>query len=103
MRVLSHPFRLDANGSIVTVEQWSPEQASEVAGAVVSTHLGERSMAPLFGIADPVGVGITAAEARAAVELCEPDLRVDAAVTDTDSSGRQTVRVAVAWRDDEEG
>ena len=45
MRVLAFPLRI-VSGSFATVEQWSPAEASMIAGAVVATVLGERPLAP---------------------------------------------------------
>ena len=101
MRVFSHPLRLDGDGQMATVEQGSDRHAQQLAIGIVSTFLTERPLAPDFGIFDPVAVGTSRAEIAAAVDLCEPDLRVvDTAIRTTD--GRQTVTVTVAWRNDEE-
>ena len=46
MRVFAHPLRLDSEGAVATVEQWSPMQAAQVAVGIVSTFAGERELAP---------------------------------------------------------
>ena len=102
MRVLAHPFRLDGNGSFAVVEQGGLPQAQQLAVAIHATLVGERPLAPDFGIVDPVGTGITDGEVRAAVALGEPDLTVlDVTITGP-TDARQQVAVTVAWADDEE-
>lgn len=99
MRVLEFPVRI-AGEQLATVEQGSPQEAAQVAQAVVSTVLRERLLAPDFGIMDPVGVGVHASEVVAAMAICEPDL----VVLDVEVSGpvdsRQSVSVSVEWGDD---
>lgn len=96
MRVFAHPLRIDNDGAFATVEQGSVRQAQQLAIGIVSTTIGERPLAPDFGIFDPVAVGTSRAEIIAAVDLCEPDLRVvDVAITQDE--GRQDVAVTVAW------
>lgn len=103
MRVFAHPLRLDNDGAIATVEQWSLQQASQVALGIVSTPLGERLLAPDFGLPDPIGVGISQDTIVAAMDLCEPDLEVDEAdVRDIGVDGTQEVRMTVFWRDNDE-
>jgi hypothetical protein len=97
MRVLSHPFRLDGSGQAVAVEQGSPRQAGELAGAVVSTIASERGLAPSYGLQDPPQQGVDRIQVAAAVELCEPDLTVTAVTVDYDVQGNSTVRVSVEW------
>jgi len=103
VRVFAHPLRLDSEGAVATVEQWSPMQAAQVAVGIVSTFAGERELAPQFGIADPVGVGLDADTVAAAIGLCEPDLLlVDVAIDAANADGRQAVALTVAWRDDDD-
>ena len=101
MRVFSHPLRLDGDGAFATIEQDSLDQAQQLAIGIVSTFLGERLLAPDFGIFDPVAVGTSIAEVTAAVDLCEPDLTV-LGVEVTQSGGRQAVDVTVAWDETDE-
>ena len=96
MRVLSHPFRLDANGQAVTVAQGS----SRHAGAVVSTVARERGVARLcgdHGRRRHSDDGVNTAEA---IRRCEPDLTVTGVTVDYDASGLTTVRVSVEWAEE---
>jgi len=102
MRVFAHPLRLDGDGAFTTVEQGSDRQAQQLAIGIVSTFLGERPLAPDFGIFDPVAVGVSRAEVVAAIDLAEPDLTVvDVTVADTQDL-TQRVAVTVAWDDGED-
>lgn len=96
MRVFAHPLRLDSEGAVATVDQGSLLQAQQLAIGIVSTFLGERPLAPDFGIFDPVAVGTSRAEIVAAVDLCEPDLTVTG-VEIVQVEDTQQVSVTVAW------
>lgn len=99
MRVISHPFRLDSAGNVVTIDAGSPRQAAELAGHVVACQVGERPLAPAYGLPDPSGQELDAAVVEAAVQLCEPDLTVtSASVSPPDATGRVTVAVNVVWK-----
>ncbi len=98
MRVFAHPFRLDGSGSVATVEQGSALQAGQIAEAVVSTVVGERRLAPDFGVPDPAGTGMSAEGIVAAMGICAPDV----AVSDIGVSGGvdQVVTLSVTWAEE---
>lgn len=102
MNVLAHPLRLDGNGSFAVVQQGGVAQAQQIAVAVHSTVVGERALAPDFGIVDPVGTGVTEGEVRAAVALSEPDLDVSDVTITGPADGHQHVAVTVAWATEED-
>ena len=52
-QVLSFPFRLAANGTVVTVESTSDAGIAEQINAFIQTIQGERPLAPGYGINDP--------------------------------------------------
>ena len=95
MRVLSHPFRFDPAGAVVTVDQAAPRAAAELAAAVLSTQAGERGLAPEWGMPDPVGRSLSTQMIGSVIEYCEPDL----VVVDVEVEGYDTVqcRVNVQW------
>jgi len=100
MRVLSFPLTISGD-AFASIEQWSDIQAQQTAEHIVSTEIGERPLAPAFGMKNPIAVGISDTEVRAAINLCEPDLAVtDIDISQTDS--RASVKVAVAWREDDD-
>lgn len=100
MRVISHPFRVDSNGRVVTVEQYSPRQAAELTGAVIATVAGERGLAPEYGLKDPIGLGVDGEQVAATVEFCEPDVAVLAVDVAGDSEGFITVKTNVEWAEE---
>ena len=102
---LAHPFRIDSNGAAVTLEQGSARHAAECCGHIVSCEAGERSLAPLWGLIDPVGTRISADEVRAVVGFCEPGLRVDRVDVTESAEGITAVAIDVDWSDtdDESG
>ena len=102
---LAHPFRLDGNGSAVTVEQGSARHAAEACGHIVSCEAGERALAPLWGLMDPVGTRINADEIRAVIGYAEPALAVARVEVSEFNDGTVSVDIDVDWADtdDEEG
>lgn len=92
MRTLSHPLRFDADGSLATVVDGSPRHASELAGIVAMTVMGERPLAPEYGTPQDLSVEVIAA----AVSRCEPDLDVVDVAADL-ADGTVVARIAVEW------
>lgn len=75
-RSLSHPFRLDANGAAVTVDQATDAANAEALAVLVLTRPGERPVFAGFGLADPAFSGFRLEDLTAAVELWGPDVAV---------------------------
>lgn len=100
MRLMSHPLRLDADGQIVTIVDGSKQHAAELTTVVLSTGIGERSLAPEYGISDPTGVGEVSTEVLAgAVSRCEPELIVTGIEINPTDSGTNKVSIAVEWQE----
>lgn len=96
MRSISHPFRLDSSGAVVTIDAGSDRQAAELAGVVTATGAGERGLAPEYGLADPTATGVSQDTIAAAVARCEPELTVvSASVSGSDTTA--TVQMSVTW------
>jgi len=95
--MISHPFRRDPSGALVTVPDLSERAAAELAGHVLSTRTGERALAPGYGLPDPAGEGVDASTVAAVVEDCEPELEVRAVEVRDTGPGRVEVAVDVAW------
>jgi hypothetical protein len=70
--ILSHPFRLAANGEVVTVEQFSDTANEEQIAVLMLTRVGERPMAPSFGIHDPAFNGFQPTELAAQLAVWGP-------------------------------
>ena len=105
MTTLAHPFRIDANGAAVTLEQGSARHAAEACGHIVSCEAGERPLAPLWGLMDPTGTRINHDEIRAVVGYAEPALLVTRVEITESNDNTVAVDIDVDWAstDDEEG
>jgi len=102
---LAHPFRVDASGAAVTLEQGSARHAAEACGHVVSCEAGERPLAPLWGLMDPTGTRINPDEIRAVIGYAEPALAVARVEVTESNDNTVAVDIDVDWADtdDEEG
>lgn len=101
MRILSHPFRLRPDGSVATVEQETDEAHAEQLACLVLTRLGERDLAPGFGISDPTFAGIEASEIAAGVAAFGPPVDVTDVRETPRDDGRLDVVVTFTTDDDE--
>ncbi len=102
---LAHPFRVDASGAAVTLEQGSARHAAEACGHIVSCEAGERPLAPLWGLMDPTGTRVNADEVRATIGYAEPALAVARVEVTESNDNTVAVDIDVDWADtdDEEG
>ena len=105
MTTLAHPFRIDANGAAVMLEQGSARHAAEACGHIVSCEAGERPLAPLWGLMDPTGTRINPDEIRAVIGYAEPALLATRVEVIESNDNTVTVDIDVDWSDtdDEEG
>ena len=82
MDLLSHPFRLEANGSVATVEDGTEEAAAEGIAILVLTRRGERELVPGFGMTDPTFDELSLAELNVGLAEYGPPVTVtDVAIT----------------------
>lgn len=93
MNLISHPFRLAPNGQVATVEQGSDEAAAELIAALLLTHVGERPLAPGFGVTDMVGRGLDESELAAGIAMFGPDVTITDIDVETVSQDTQQVTV----------
>ncbi len=96
MRVFSHPLRLDNAGALVSIEDDSDRHAAQLAGITLSTIVGERGLAPAYGLKDPIGTNVNLGVIAATVTRCEPDLAVIDSTITTTATGA-SIKLAVAW------
>jgi hypothetical protein len=96
---LAHPFRIDANGSAVTIEQGGPRHAAEACGHIVSCEAGERALAPLWGLMDPTGTRVNPDEITATIGYAEPALLVARVEVIESNDGTVSVDIDVDWSD----
>ena len=98
MRVIAHPFRLDSSGAIVTIDDASDRYAAQLAGVVAATTVGERPLAPTYGLLDPTATPLSLSVIAATISNCEPDVTVtysSSSIADTSAQ----VRLGVTWAD----
>lgn len=102
---LAHPFRVDASGAAVTLEQGSARHAAEACGHIVSCEAGERPLAPLWGLMDPTGTRVNADEIHAVIGYAEPALLVTRVEVTESNDNTVAVAIDVDWSDtdDESG
>lgn len=82
MDLLSHPFRLEANGAVATVEDGTDEAYAEGIAVLAMTRKGERDLVPGFGVTDPAYTGLDLAELNVGLlDYGPPVTVVDADVT----------------------
>jgi hypothetical protein len=95
---LRHPFRLDAAGSVATVKQGTAAHAAETVTHVIACRIGERPLAPLWGLPDPLADGVDELDIRSAVDYCEPDIDVIAVDITGSPTGDSDISVDATWR-----
>ena len=95
---LAHPFRLDSAGSAAIIPQGTKRHAIEVVRHIVSCRVGERPLAPVWGISDPLADGVDEADIRAAIDLCEPDIVVSGVTLTQSTTQDLDIVIDAAWR-----
>lgn len=99
---LAHPFRIDSNGAVVTLEQGSARHAAETCGHIVSCEAGERPLAPLWGLMDPTGTRVNPDEITATIGYAEPALLLARVEVIESNDGTVSVDIDVDWSDTDE-
>lgn len=96
---LAQPFRLDAAGSIGVIPQGGARHALEVVRHIIACRVGERPLAPVWGLVDPLSDGVDEADVRAALDLCEPDIAVSGVtISTTAGTGSLDIIIDATWR-----
>lgn len=94
--VLSFPFRLDRQGHVSTTERGSDAEVDEALAALVMTVIGERPMAPEFGVPDPAFTGLSLSDVTAGVQAYGPE-GVEVVAVTTETMSETTARTTVEW------
>lgn len=94
MELISHPFRLERNGSIATVTDGSDEANAEGIAILALTRRGERDLVPEFGIADPTFDAVTLADLNAGLTDYGPAVEVTDVTTTYPTDRTQRVELA---------
>lgn len=85
MDLISHPFRLEANGGIATVVDGTDDAYAEGIAVLVLTRKGERPLVPDFGMTEPTFDDVDLAELNVALDDFGPPVEVaDAAIDHPD-------------------
>jgi hypothetical protein len=92
-QILSHPFRIAGNGVVATVEQTSDQGYAEQLAVLILTEIGERPLAPGFGITDPTFSTLDPADIAAGLTAYGPDIRVVDVRVEYESDSTQLVNV----------
>lgn len=99
MDLLSHPFRLEANGSVATVVDGTDEAAAEAIAVLCLTRKGERDLVPDYGVTDPVFDELSLAEVNVGLlDFGPPVIVTDVVVTYPND---RTERVELAFETQE--
>lgn len=94
--VLSFPFRLGANGSVVEVEQFSARGSEEAMAHMIGTRRGERVYVPRFGIPDPTFSRVDPNDVRVSWRLFGDGRGIEAISSKPEGVDTQRVRVELA-------
>jgi hypothetical protein len=95
-RALGHPFRLDSDGAVSTVDQGSDGFLDQCIQTVVGTIVGEREMCMPYGVPDPAWHGLEADDIQAALALFGPK-NVTIETVETTWASEQHAQVTVNW------
>lgn len=95
MRLLSHPFRLAAGGSVATVAQGTDAANIEQVAVLALTVAGERPMVPGFGVSDPVFAQFRPAELAAGLAKWGPPVQLGDVDVRFPSDATQRVAITI--------
>lgn len=96
VHLISFPFRIGLNGSVVTRPDDSSDYYAEQLAQMCLTKPGERPQVPLYGINDPTYHQIDAQELAYKVDLFGPPVRIVSVTSQYVSATEQDVRVEFA-------
>lgn len=91
--LFSHPFRLNSNGKVVTIDQDTDQYLAERISVIVQTRPGERPMAPDFGVDDPAFDSISVPELEFQFEMFELPIVIDDLTQVDISDGRSDYNI----------
>lgn len=95
MRLLAHPFRLERNGAVATVEDDTDDANAQAIAVLALTRKGERVLVPRFGLTDPLFARVALADLNLGLTDYGPPVRVtDLATTYPDD---RTERVVLTY------
>lgn len=99
MDLISHPFRVGADGVVATVVADTEDAHVEAVAILASTRKGERDLVPDFGLSDPAFDAVDVAELNLGLADFGPDVTVVAATVSA-RDAVETVDLSLDWADD---
>lgn len=96
MRLISHPFRVETNGTIATTDQGSDLSYKEQIAVLMLTRVGERVLVPAFGITDPAFDRVDKAELINKIKMFGPPVTITNVIERFTSPTTVEVRVDFA-------
>lgn len=100
-RLISFPFRLDATGSVASVEQDSDPEIDEQIAVAMLTRPGERLTVPTFGVNDPAFDGFLLSALQRHCLDFGPPVEVKAISSNRLTEGRE--QIVINWDRQAEG
>lgn len=91
--LISFPFRLGPNGSVVTRPDDSSDYYAELLATMVLTKPGERPQVPLYGLNDPTFAELDAQELSYKVDIFGPPVKVTKVSSQYVSAIQQDIRI----------
>ena len=101
VRLISYPFRLASDGSVVTLEEGLDYYADELA-MLIKTNPGERELVPEYGLSDPTFSAVSEIELTEKVSLFGPPVTITAVESDVISQDKVSINVIYDESDDDE-
>lgn len=99
---MAFPFHVGTDGAVQTVEPGTDADVDQAIVMLVQTTLGERPLAPGYGIPDPAFNGVSAGDLQVGLDEYGPaGITIDEVTRDPQT--QTTERMTVRWsRDDDE-
>lgn len=102
MDLLSHPFRLEPNGTVATVVQGTNQADAEGLAVLALTRKGERVRTPGFGTPDPAHSAVSVADLNVGLADYGPPITVTAITVSTLDNALERVELVFARTDDDQ-
>lgn len=96
MQVILWPFRLGPNGRVITADQASDDVVTSRLACLIQTRPGERTLAPGFGLPDPMFSRFDENALTAAVAQFGPD-GIEIGTIGVALVGDSEQRVTIPW------
>ena len=98
--VISFPFTLTTTGAVATVAHGSDAYVDQAIAKLVLTNIGERPMAPDYGVPDPTFGELHIGDVQAGVTMFgPPGVRITAVESTPYSDTQSVANIAWAYED----